>query len=294
MKRKGFTLIELLVVIAIIAILAAILFPVFAQAREKARQITCASNEKQIGLAIIQYVQDYDETYPQGSDATADLGWAQQVQPYINSIAAFRCPDDSGGLVSNNPNDLFIGPCMSYAANGFSMEYATGFGALDGTNYCLGLMCVSQGWIHNTIRSEAVITQPSSTIMLGEKHTDDNESTQFAIPGPGVGMNVWFMGLFIDCPVAACGYGYGWDSGSGMGATHIPWGDLGPSQGYGDPHGANGAVSVKHAGDKLANFLFADGHVKAMTAVATNPDPTGNIDSNDQMSLDNMWDASRQ
>ena len=68
MKRpntlKGFTLIELLVVIAIIAILAAILFPVFAQAREKARQISCLSNEKQIGLAFMQYIQDYDETYP--------------------------------------------------------------------------------------------------------------------------------------------------------------------------------------------------------------------------------------
>src|SRR3569833_2553172 len=63
-RSTAFTLIELLVVIAIIAILAAILFPVFAQAREKARQITCTSNMKQIGLAMMQYVQDYDETYP--------------------------------------------------------------------------------------------------------------------------------------------------------------------------------------------------------------------------------------
>src|SRR5438128_2166045 len=63
-KRAGFTLIELLVVIAIIAILAAILFPVFAQAREKARQATCLSNFKQIGLGVMMYVQDWDETYP--------------------------------------------------------------------------------------------------------------------------------------------------------------------------------------------------------------------------------------
>src|SRR5689334_4870314 len=63
-KNKGFTLIELLVVIAIIAILAAILFPVFAQAREKARQTSCLSNEKQLGTAFLMYVQDYDETFP--------------------------------------------------------------------------------------------------------------------------------------------------------------------------------------------------------------------------------------
>src|SRR5512147_2634849 len=67
MKKGGFTLIELLVVIAIIAILAAILFPVFAQAREKARQTSCVSNYKQTSMAILQYVQDYDETFPQAS-----------------------------------------------------------------------------------------------------------------------------------------------------------------------------------------------------------------------------------
>ena len=65
--KRAFTLIELLVVIAIIAILAAILFPVFAQAREKARSISCLSNQKQIGLAVLQYVQDYDEIFPQAA-----------------------------------------------------------------------------------------------------------------------------------------------------------------------------------------------------------------------------------
>lgn len=70
MRRKGFTLIELLVVIAIIAILAAILFPVFAKAREKARQASCLSNIKQLSLGVVMYTEDYDQTYPPASYAT--------------------------------------------------------------------------------------------------------------------------------------------------------------------------------------------------------------------------------
>ena len=115
--RKGFTLIELLVVIAIIAILAAILFPVFAQARDKARQTSCLSNLKQIGLASIQYIQDYDETWPltyvvdysPGNspsyvwtvpltvDVPDDIArektlWAEAMMPYLKTYAVYACP----------------------------------------------------------------------------------------------------------------------------------------------------------------------------------------------------------
>ncbi len=97
MKRNGFTLIELLVVIAIIAILAAILFPVFAKAREKARAASCLSNEKQILLAQTQYTQDYDEKFPPGHQ-DAGIAWCETLQPYAKSIQIFRCPDDSSTL----------------------------------------------------------------------------------------------------------------------------------------------------------------------------------------------------
>jgi prepilin-type N-terminal cleavage/methylation domain-containing protein/prepilin-type processing-associated H-X9-DG protein len=95
--RRGFTLIELLVVIAIIAILAAILFPVFSQAREKARASACLSNMKQLGLAYSQYLQDYDETMPSGPNKWGGgNGWAGQIYPYVKSTQVFLCPDDSG------------------------------------------------------------------------------------------------------------------------------------------------------------------------------------------------------
>jgi prepilin-type N-terminal cleavage/methylation domain-containing protein/prepilin-type processing-associated H-X9-DG protein len=99
MKRHGFTLIELLVVIAIIAILAAILFPVFAKAREKARQSSCLSNVKQIGLGLIQYAQDFDEMFPRpwnnipgvipGSNYVT---WVDMIMPYCKNLQMFQCP----------------------------------------------------------------------------------------------------------------------------------------------------------------------------------------------------------
>jgi prepilin-type N-terminal cleavage/methylation domain-containing protein len=104
-SRRGFTLIELLVVIAIIAILAAILFPVFAQAREKARQATCSSNQKQIGTGFMMYVQDYDETFPPTDydlPGPVRVTWTTLVNPYIKASgntesknqrkSVFACP----------------------------------------------------------------------------------------------------------------------------------------------------------------------------------------------------------
>ena len=105
MKRRGFTLIELLVVIAIIAILAAILFPVFARAREKARQASCSSNEKQMALAMMMYVQDYDEMYVSVYDdgngyPAGRIIWADKIQPYIKNRQLFACPSQSIDITS--------------------------------------------------------------------------------------------------------------------------------------------------------------------------------------------------
>lgn len=116
MRRRGFTLIELLVVIAIIAILAAILFPVFAKAREKARQSSCLSNVKQIATAILSYAQDYDERMPLEAGyiptATFLAGpewpnyWWQQVEPYMKNLQILACPSSSVKSVnSGNTSD---------------------------------------------------------------------------------------------------------------------------------------------------------------------------------------------
>ncbi len=149
--RKGFTLIELLVVIAIIAILAAILFPVFAQARAKARQTMCLSNTKQVGLAMQMYAQDYDETVPavfrNVPGASTSIDSYMVLVPYVKSINLWFCPDrtDTGcggptGPGTINPD----GRCIGYGYNWGADIYAGGgllgpeTTAPDGTRYSAG------------------------------------------------------------------------------------------------------------------------------------------------------------
>ncbi len=98
MHRTGFTLIELLVVIAIIAILAAILFPVFARARERARQTSCLSNVRQLSLAMIMYVQDHNERFHLSQytlpDTAPESAWFRAIMPYVRNEQLFICPSD--------------------------------------------------------------------------------------------------------------------------------------------------------------------------------------------------------
>jgi prepilin-type N-terminal cleavage/methylation domain-containing protein/prepilin-type processing-associated H-X9-DG protein len=154
--RQGFTLIELLVVIAIIAILAAILFPVFAQAREKARATSCLSNFKQVALGHLMYVQDYDEKFAPFMWGPGDGGfsynwetcftWPQMVFPYVKNWGIFRCPSDG------NANDAQSLADMGYPSNavGRQKEYAVGLTVDTGYNYMhlapmLGDAAQSQG-----------------------------------------------------------------------------------------------------------------------------------------------------
>jgi prepilin-type N-terminal cleavage/methylation domain-containing protein/prepilin-type processing-associated H-X9-DG protein len=140
--RRGFTLIELLVVIAIIAILAAILFPVFARAREKARQASCQSNEKQLMLAVMMYVQDYDEQFPQtaSSNASGNWRWCDLISPYTKNTQMFKCPSN----VSAN---------YWWGNGGFTTTYAA--------NYRVGW-----GWGPSISLSAAVA--PASTVYLSD------------------------------------------------------------------------------------------------------------------------------
>jgi prepilin-type N-terminal cleavage/methylation domain-containing protein/prepilin-type processing-associated H-X9-DG protein len=128
-RKKAFTLIELLVVIAIIAILAAILFPVFARARENARRASCLSNLKQIGLAAMMYTQDYDEGYPYAltlipTDANTPGGtwftdiwaWQQVLYPYTKSMQVYVCPSGYGAVASKPYNG-------HYGANLYLIQY---------------------------------------------------------------------------------------------------------------------------------------------------------------------------
>ncbi len=156
--KRGFTLIELLVVIAIIAILAAILFPVFAKARENARRISCISNLKQIGLGLMQYTQDYDEVLvanwggPDGWQASSPslnrYKWMDSIHPYVKSEQIYNCPSHA-----NYPAGL--GPYIYY------QRYGTGGLPPQGTNY--GSYGINQAyWDSGTTAASPEPTTPTS------------------------------------------------------------------------------------------------------------------------------------
>ncbi len=232
---SGFTLIELLVVIAIIAILAAILFPVFATAREKARQATCASNLKQLGLAFIQYEQDYDEYFPVGtpSQIAGDehkSGWATAIYPYVKTYAVYSCPDDL-----YTPPNLY-NKCsyyMSWALTGYNNGTPTNPGPP---------MLLSQ------------LMSPSQSVELAECTKNYWSLPTTAIP----------LG---DNSPTACGF----SANSTLTVGSYAMGPLGGSEYLSNP--AIDLVSTylppRHSGG--ANYLAFDGHVKWLIGTQVSP-----------------------
>jgi prepilin-type N-terminal cleavage/methylation domain-containing protein/prepilin-type processing-associated H-X9-DG protein len=188
-KRQGFTLIELLVVIAIIAILAAILFPVFAQAREKARSIACVSNLKQIGLGCMMYVQDFDETLPMArSYAIAAGGFStgipQEIAPYVqkvnnlgpnNTAGIWRCPDDNvvpahdpatGGTPAQPAVHQTYDPVIDCPATGEAPFRQTGVTSADGLTGYQGADNLAQ--IQDSSGTFMIVETSNPDSILGE------------------------------------------------------------------------------------------------------------------------------
>ncbi len=234
--QRGFTLIELLVVIAIIAILAAILFPVFQKVRENARRASCASNEKQLGIAFTQYAQDADEGYPLisyqnpaggvspftnscGTVKEDQVGWAEAIYPFVKSTGAYRCPDvpPAGNAGGNCNSDGNIG-ASGYAYNFWiANNNPPGFGG-----------AVTQSDTAAAVPKFSKLNQfdfPASTFLL----TEANDGTNGSDTHGGSSENVQ----------------WGWTKSASAGLQ--PSGTL-----------------TKHNGG--ANYLFTDSHVKWINA----------------------------
>lgn len=241
-RDAAFTLIELLVVIAIIAILAAILFPVFAQAREKARQASCMSNTKQMGTGAMQYFQDWDETfvndYYNGDQYTnKDEGrykWMDAIYPYVKNEQVFTCPSDAYDrryiYYLNNGG----GNRVDYGSYAYNSYFGTGLG-----------MSTSGGG-----RPLADIKDVAGTVWIGDSGPND----------PNAWPNGWRAQDYRVC------FGT------------ISWGLPDPM--YGNPRNGfkkfGSSLIARH--QNLVNVVFVDGHSKAMSLDALNTRTSAPVD----------------
>jgi prepilin-type N-terminal cleavage/methylation domain-containing protein/prepilin-type processing-associated H-X9-DG protein len=245
--RNAFTLIELLVVIAIIAILAAILFPVFAQAREKARAISCMSNIKQVTLAFSMYTQDYDEDMVLGvesspSSASGSYWWPSLLQPYIKTWNIYRCPDtgDPLSIWSGGPYDWYPN-WQSFATVGYNYTVLSHFNGDCANSAGHSLASVSQpagtvAFIDSSAGTGITGTCTAGSLYCNPQNgfTDVNAPVEYAIDYPSLTACVW---------VASTVGGYDWAI-----APTNPTPDF------------VGFAGPRHSGG--ANIGWVDGHAK--------------------------------
>ena len=298
MKHRGFTLIELLVVIAIIAILAAILFPVFAQAKQSAKATGDLSNIKQIGTAMLMYASDNEDRFTYGipdnwSGAPAwgspSLSWSFNIQPYSKSFPLLRSPLETNPTIGSWGD--WMGITASYGVNGFTARnWAAALdlntpGDMSWQGRCFADSFINSpdctlrgisapyaqitnenggGQLNTASLSTTQVTNPAGTIGLATKYSGD----ALKWSGGGVGNQTQFQcgGIFEGFPSTDGSRTYILDW---CGGAQIPNG-LRPVDPL-SPQGAHGAVS-QTIKDR-SNFWMADGHAKSLNIKSTNPNP---------------------
>ena len=244
-RKQGFTLIELLVVIAIIAILAAILFPVFQKVRENARRTACLSNTKQLAIAAIQYTQDYDEKTADGDNHNGlGSGWAGQLYPYVKSTGVFKCPDDSSYPLSQ-------GVSTSYGFNRNCAVYSYAGTGPEG-------------------RSLAEFTAPAKTVLLFEVTNSGYYDITIGyqlLPGHSNGDDTFDGGSVAGCglggPYDLVGYNVQFHGNINSGNVQYATGSLRNSRT--DAVSQSDFAPTPRHGDG-ANYTMADGHSKFFRA----------------------------